>query len=46
MRRTDGAGGLPGDILSDVLQVERLREVLALVGFIGWTGPTPTIPSW
>jgi hypothetical protein len=44
-RHPDGVPPLPGDLFSDVLQVERLREVRALVGFTRLDAPDPDDPD-
>jgi hypothetical protein len=44
-RHPDGIPPLPGDIFADVLQVERLREVRALVGFTRLDAPDPDDPD-
>jgi hypothetical protein len=44
-RLPDGVPPLPGDLFSDVLQVERLREVRALVGFTRLDAPDPDDPE-
>ncbi len=44
-RHPMGLPSLPGDIFSDVLQAERLREVRALVGFTRLDAPDPDDPG-
>ena len=44
-RHRDGLPPLPGDLFCDVLQVERLREVRALVGFTRLDAPDPDDPE-
>ncbi|HWG99679.1 MAG TPA: DUF1998 domain-containing protein, partial [Pilimelia sp.] len=44
-RHPDGLPPLPGDPFSDVLLVERLREVRALVGFTRLDAPDPDDPD-
>lgn len=44
-RHPDGVPELPGALFSDVLQVERLREVRALAGFTRLDAPDPDDPE-